>query len=335
MLRQLAMRSISALVAIFGASIISFILLRVLPGNPARLIVGPLATEAALQAQIEKMGLNDSLPVQYWRFISSFVQGDWGFSYSAGQPVLDQMTARLPASLELGFYAFLCGFVAAVVLAILVTYRRNRFLDGLTRGFVFLSLGLPPFWLALISLMVFFEWWGILPGPVGRLSEHAPPPHITGFFTIDAILAGQLGTFWDALRHLILPAIALGLAPLGFLVRLLRANLLDVSREQFVTVVESKGVSRWRAHTRHVLPNAFLPTLTAGGLLLAQLLSGSVLVEKVFTWPGVGTMVVDAILRQDFAVVQAFILLSAVLYVMVSLLVDILYGIIDPRLRES
>lgn len=326
----------SAAAAIFGASIVSFILLRVLPGNPARLIVGPLASDEAIAVQIEKMGLNDAIYTQYWRFISGFVQGDWGFSYSAGEPVIEQMRARLPASLELGMYAFLLAFVLAVVLALAATYRRRAAVDGTVRALSIFGLGMPPFWLALLLLIVFSVSLGVLPGPGGRLGVGSiPPPGVTGFFTIDALLAGQFSVFGDAVAHLILPAVALGLAPFGFLVRLLRANLLDVSREPFITVVRSKGIGAWLTYWRHALPNAFLPTLTASGLLFAQLLGGSVLVEKVFDWPGMGSLVVDAILRQDFAVVQSFIMLSALVYVLVNLLVDILYGVIDPRVRQS
>ena len=334
MLRVVISRVGSALVAIFGASILAFVFMRVLPGDPARLIAGPLASEEAIEAQRERLGLNDSLPVQYWNYITDFLQGDWGFSFGAGQPVTTQVGNRLPASVELGLYAFVLCFVFAVGLALFVTYRRRPLADGIVRGISFFGLGTPPFWFGLVLLIVFFEYLGWLPGPEGRLSPGTtPPPEITGLYTIDALLAGEPGTFWDAIEHLILPSVALALAPFAFLVRLLRASLLEVSREPFIVVVRSKGLGRWAAFSRHALPNAFLPTLTAAGLLLAQLLAGSVLVEKVFDWPGVGALVVDSILRQDFAVVQAFILLGAFAYVVVNLIVDILYGVIDPRVR--
>jgi ABC-type dipeptide/oligopeptide/nickel transport system permease component len=224
--------------------------------------------------------------------------------------------------------------VFAVSLAVIATYL-GRGIDVTVRVTSFLALGIPPFWFGLISLIVFFEALGIAPGPFGRLSFAERPPHFIGLFVIDAIVAGQWTTAREALAHLALPAIALGLAPYGYVVRLLRANILDSSRAPHVRVALSKGITRWRAHRRHVVPNAILPTITASGLLLAQLLGGSVLVEKVFNWPGVGTLVVDAILRQDFAVVQAFILLSALIYVAVNLVVDVLYGMLDPRLRRT
>jgi ABC-type dipeptide/oligopeptide/nickel transport system permease component len=333
-LRVILSRVGSALIAIFGASIISFILLRVLPGDPARLIAGPLASEETIEAQREQLGLNDPLWVQYWNYITDFLQGDWGFSFGAGQPVATQVESRLPASIELGLYAFLLCFGFALALALFVTYRRRPVADAVVRGVAFFGLGTPPFWFGLVLLIVFFEFLGWLPGPEGQLSPGTPPPpEVTRLYTIDALLAGEFQTFWDAVRHLILPAIAFALAPFAYLVRLLRASLLEVSREPFLVVIRSKGLGRWTAFSRHALPNAFLPTMTAAGLLLAQLIAGSVLIEKVFNWPGVGALVVDSILRQDYAVVQAFVLLGAFVYVGVNLIVDILYGVIDPRVR--
>lgn len=336
MIRVGANRLGGAVGALLGASILAFFVLRIVPGDPARLVVGPLATPQALKAQERAMGIGRPLPEQYWKFIEGFFTGNWGFAYSAGQSVRTEIGDRLPASLELGLFAFLFAIVLAVLLALLSTYRRRPIVDGLVRALSFLGLGTPPFWFGLIALLLLSQVWGILPGPDGRLSANvAAPPSLTGFYTIDALIAGQWGTFRDALAHLILPAITLGLAPFAFLVRLLRANLLDISRESFIVVVRSKGVGRWGAHARHALPNASLPTLTAGGLLLAQLLSGSVLVESVFNWPGVGQLVVSSIQRQDFAVVQTFVLLSAFAYVAINLVVDILYGVLDPRVRVA
>lgn len=336
MARFVASKLLGGAAAVFGASVLAFVFLRMLPGDPARQVLGPLASDQAVAQLRADMGLNDALWVQYGRYVSDFFTGDWGFSYTAGQDVSQQMSSRLPASIELGLWAFILAFVAAVALALLSTYRRRPVIDGLTRGAAFVGLGTPPFWLALILLVVFFSELGVLPGPEGRVTPGAPlPPKLTGMVTIDALLTGHLAIFWDAFKHLLLPAVALGLGAFALLVRLLRANLLEVGREPFLIVVRAKGVSRWTAHRRHALPNAFLPTLTAGGLLLAQMIAGSVLVEKVFNWPGVGTLVVDSILRQDFSVVQAFILLSACAYVAVNLVVDVLYGVLDPRVRAE
>jgi len=332
--RVVASKLSGAVIAVFGASLVAFLFLRALPGNPARLIVGPLATPQAIVNQEHTMGLNQPLWVQYWRYIKGIFSGNWGFSYSTGETVRSELFSRLPASLELGLYAFLFAFVFAVLLALIATYRRRPWVDGTIRAISFFGLGTPPFWFGLVALLLLSQIWPIFPGPEGRLSLNVvAPPTVTHLYTVDALIAGQWSTLLNALWHLALPAITLGLAPFAFLVRLLRANLLDTSRENFIVVARSKGLGRFAAFARHALPNAFLPTLTAGGLLLAQLLAGSVLVEEVFNWPGVGQFVVNAILEQDYSVVQTFVLLSAVAYVFVNLVVDILYGVVDPSVR--
>lgn len=329
-------RLTGAVAAIVSASILSFLFLRALPGNPARLIVGPLAPESTVLAQAHAMGLDQPLPVQYLRYVGAFMRGDWGFSYSSGAPVTDLIGRRLPATIELAIAAFVLALLAAVLLALLVTYRQRPVLDGIVRGLSFLGLGTPPFWLALILLLVLAQQFSIMPGPEGRLSpDTTPPPHVTGLFTVDSLLTGDPRTFLDAMRHIVLPAFALAFAPFAYLLRLLRANLLDVSHERFILVARATGLSRWQAFVRHALPNAFLPTLTASGLVFAQLITGSVLVEKVFDWPGVGALVVDSVLQQDYAVAQTFILLSAVAYVAINFTVDVLYGVIDPRVRAE
>ena len=334
MLRSIFNKLASSIATIFGASVVAFVLLRVLPGDPARLIAGSLASEEALAGVRRQLGLDQLLHIQYLRYISDFFSGDWGFSFSTGAPVQEVLQSRFPATAELAFYAFIFAFLSALVLALLATFRGRSFVDGLLRMLSSIGLGTPPFWFAILILIVFFEQLGLLPGPSGRLGMATiPPPHATGFYTIDALLAGQWDVFREAAVHLVLPVVSLGLVPFSFLVRLLRANLLETSSQPFIVVVRSKGISQWRTHLRHTLPNAFLPTLTASGLILAELLTGSVLVERIFSWPGIGALVVDSIKRQDFAVVQTFILISASLYIVVNLLVDVLYGVIDPRTR--
>jgi ABC-type dipeptide/oligopeptide/nickel transport system permease component len=329
-----ARRVIGSIGAIFGATILAFIIMRALPGNPARLIVGPLATPQALASVSHQIGLDKPLFTQYWLYISNFFRGDWGYSYSDGQSVKSLIGERLPATIELALFSFVFTMISSVVLALLVTYRRRPLADRILRAVAYLGFGTPPFFVALLLLIVFFRSLHWLPGPEGRLGlQETPPPTVTHMYTIDSLIAGQWGTFWSAIKHLILPSIALGLASFSFIVRLLRANLLEVSREPFLTVSRGKGLRRWTAFRRHALPNAFLPTLTIAGLVLGEFLAGSVLIERVFNWPGVGSLVFEAIVKQDYAVVQTFILLSAVMFVLVNLIVDLLYSVIDPRVR--
>ena len=321
-----------SLVTIFGASLVAFVLLRLLPGDPAELVAGRLASAQEVAQTRQAMGLDSPIPVQYGDYIWGFLHGNWGYSYSFGLPVRSLIASRLPASLELGLAAFVVAFFAAVLLALASV--RYRLADWFVRPLSFLGLGTPPFWLALLLLVLFTQDTHWFPGPEGRLSGGlTPPPTVTGFYTIDSLVAGQWSIFGNALWHLVLPVAALAFVSFAFLVRLLRANLLEVSREPYVAVVRGKGLSRGQALRRHALPNAFLPTLTVGGLVLAELLAGSVLIETVFDWPGVGALVAQSIQRKDYAVVEIFILLSAVVYVVVNLIVDLLYGVIDPRIR--
>lgn len=334
--RMIIGRIVSSLSAIVGASLLAFLFLRVAPGNPARLILGQFASDEAVADLSRQMGLEDPLPVQYWHYLTSFFSGEWGFAYSIGQDVRAALADRLPASIELGLFAFVMALLTAGVLAIAVTYRERRGLDGAVRVFGFLGLGLPQFWLGLVLLLVGSQWLGLFPGPDGRLSDGVEAPaSITGLITVDALLTGRIGTFLDALWHLLLPGFTLGIASLAFLTRLLRANLKDISHEPFILVSESKGLSRLRTFTRHALPNASIPTLTAAGLIFGQMLAGSVLVEAIFEWPGVGKLVTDGILAHDYSVVQTFILLAAVMYVIVNLIVDIVVARIDPRQRVT
>ncbi len=334
MARVIALRVLGSIGAVFGATILAFVIMRVLPGNPARLILGPLATQHSVAALNHQLGLDRPLYVQYWRYVSDFFQGNWGYSYSDGATVRKLIGERAPATIELALFSFVITLVAAVSLALLSTYRHRPIADRIVRGVSYLGFGTPPFFLGLLLLVVFFKTLHVLPGPEGRLSVQAtPPPAVTRMYTVDALLAGELGTFWQAFLHLILPALALGISSFSFLVRLLRANLLEVSREPFITVARGKGLRRWSAFRRHALPNAFLPTLTAGGLVLGEFLAGSVLIEHIFNWPGVGSLVFEAIVKQDYAIVQTFILLSAVMFVLVNLAVDLLYAVIDPRVR--
>jgi ABC-type dipeptide/oligopeptide/nickel transport system permease component len=330
----IAKRVLGSLGAIFGATILAFIIMRALPGNPARLIVGPLATPQALASVSHEIGLDKPIFTQYWLFISHFFEGNWGYSYADGKSVSALIGERLPATIELAIFSFGITMICAILAALLVTYRRRPIADRILRGVAYLGFGTPPFFIALILLIVFFRSFHVLPGPEGRLGLQAnPPPTVTHMYTLDALIAGKFATFWSAIEHLILPGVALGLSSFSFIVRLLRANLLEVSREPFITVARGKGLRRWTAFRRHALPNAFLPTLTAGGLVLGEFLAGSVLIERVFNWPGIGSLVFDAIVKQDYAIVQTFILLSAVMFVLVNLIVDLLYAVIDPRVR--
>ena len=334
-MRFFAKRVAWGLATLFGASVIAFILMRVVPGDPARQAAGELSSQAAVQAEAHSMGLDRPLPVQYFRFVKGFFTGNWGFAYSMGIPARQAITSHLMATVELAFYAFVIAAVISLVLAVLAAYTRNRLVDGTIRALSSVGMATPQFYLALVALVLFTQRLHLLSGPEGRLSPNlSPPPHVTGFYTIDALLNGNLTVFGSAVSHLLLPCLVMSVVPTSFLMRLLRANLLETSRDHYMLVLTAKGTSRLSAYLRHALPNAALPTITAGGLILAEMLVGSVLTEKAFSWPGVGELVVSAVGAKDFSVVQSFVMLSAFAYVLVNTVVDLLYGVIDPRVRS-
>jgi peptide/nickel transport system permease protein len=321
---------------IVGASLFSFFLLRKLPGDPARLIGGELADEATIASLRNSMGLDNSLPTQFWNYLGAFLRGDLGFSYSTGQPVTELVRTRLPATVELGLTAVFMAVVLAMVLGAVAVYRRRRGADIALRTASSLAMGSPPFWLALVAILLLSVKVGIFPGPEGRLSAGAtPPPDVTGLYTVDALLAGQFATFIDAVRHLMLPALIIAVGPFAFLSRLFRSQLRNTLREPFIVVARSRGLSRGSVFLRHAVPNSVLSLVAATSMLFAELMTGSVLVEKIFGWPGVGSLTVEAILQKDFSVVQGVILLSAALYVTVSFLADIVYVAVDPRIRAG
>ncbi|MTD14150.1 ABC transporter permease subunit [Nakamurella sp. YIM 132087] len=315
------------------ASVVSFVVLRAVPGDPARLIAGSLATEDTLTAIRSQLGLDQPLISQYFKYVGDFVTLNWGYSYSNGAQVTEVMANRLPATMELALWAFIFAVIGALVLATLSSYRKGIF-AGVSKILSLIGLGTPQFWVALVLILVFSSGLGILPGASGRLTSFLqPPPKITGLYSIDALLSGQFVVFSDAMAHLLLPALCLAIIPASFLVRLITANQNDVAKAAFVTVVRSKGVTRWQTHRRHVLHNALLPAISSAGMILATMITGSVLVEQVFNWPGIGQVLVQGIQRQDFAVVQAFVLLSAVLYVVTNSIADGVMSLVDPRLR--
>ncbi|MFB7715131.1 ABC transporter permease [Streptomyces sp. NPDC056105] len=336
MLKVIAKRFGVAVATVLGSSVFSFFLLRKLPGDPARLIGGELADATTIDRLRASMGLNQSLLVQFWHYIAGFAQGHLGFSYSNGQPVTELVRTRLPATMELGIAGLVSAVLLATVSAAVAVYSRKRGADIALRSASSLAMGSPPFWLALIAILLLSVKFGVFPGPEGRLSpEIPPPPGVTGLYTVDALMAGQFGTFLDAAWHLVLPALIIAVGPFAFLSRLFRSQLRNTLREPFITVARSRGITRGAVFLRHAVPNSMLSLVAATSMLLAELLTGSVLVEKVFGWPGIGSLTVDSILQKDFSVVQGVILLSAVLYVCVSLLADMVYMAVDPRIRAG
>lgn len=336
MIHRLLSRVLVSLAALLGAALFTFVMLRVAPGDPARLVLGPFATSEVVNTLRSEMRLDQPLPAQFLHYLQDFVSGNWGWSYAMGDTVAHLLSDRLPATVELGLAAFVFALLAAIVCAVLMVYRSPSRIGQPVHAVTMFSLGVPQFWFGLMLLILLADLLPVFPGPEGRLaSDLAAPATVTGLYLVDAVLEGNPLVALDALRHLILPAITLGMLPFGFLTRLLSANLRDARNEPFVLVMLSRGLSRGSIFLRYILPNALVPTLTASGLILGQLLAGSVLVERVFNWPGAGALVTQGVLQQDYSVVQTYILLSAILYLTANLLIEIVTAFIDPRLRRQ
>jgi len=330
---SLVIRRIGWTIAVlFVASVIAFVLLRVAPGNPAREILGPTATPAAVQNLRDEMGLNKSVPDQYWIYVTHMVRGDFGTSWQDREPVSRELGQRIPATIELALYAILLAVILAIPMGVFAATHR-RF-DRVSRWGAVIGLGTPSFWLGLLLILVFFTKLHIAPAPFGRLSPSVvPPPKVTGLYTLDALIAGEPSVFFNALWHLLLPAITLGLPLTAYLSRIVRRSMADVSRLDFVRTARAKGAPEWRVLFRHALPNAMLPVITLSALAFGDLLAGAVLVEAVFSWPGVGGWVAQSILSQDYAPVQAAVILAALVYSVLNMAADVLYGVVDPRVR--
>ncbi|GHV78969.1 ABC transporter permease [Spirochaetia bacterium] len=336
MIKKTILRLASAVFAVFGASVLSFVLLRFAPGDSVGLVLGPFATEAAKIQLAAEMGLDKSMPVQYGLYVRDLFSGNWGYSYSMGQPIYELFASRLPASLELSMAALFFTFITALLLALVKTYTKR---GGIKKGidlFCYAGYSMPQFFLGLMALVIFSGALGIFPGPEGRTRFPLfSLPRTTGFLILDSLIAGNLPLFLDALWHLVLPAFTLGLYSTAFLTRILQANLEQAYGEKFITVSLSRGISEWYALVRHALPNALVTTATAAAVLTGILITGTMLVETVFAWPGIGALITLSIQKKDFSVVQAFVFFSAVIFILSNLVVEVLITKIDPRLNGT
>lgn len=335
MAKIVVLRMAMLVMVMLGVSIITFFVARIIPGDPALLIAGPRATPEMLATIRTDLGLDQPIFVQYVGYMRDLLQGDLGASIMTGKPVGPELFRYMPATLELMLMALFLTLAIGVPLGVLTALRRDRWLDTVGRGFAMIGISMPTFWVGLLLILVFYGWLGILPGS-GRLDTGlAAPPFVTGLYLVDGLIAGDLLVVKSAFNHLLLPAAALALASIGIVVRMIRASMIDVMNEDYIRTMRAFGLSRRTIIGKHALPNALLPFVTVLGLELATLLFGSVIVESVFAWPGVGSYVLSAILNLDFPIVMGFTILASVVYVFANLLVDLAYLLLDPRMRGS
>jgi peptide/nickel transport system permease protein len=334
MLRFVVRRLLLLIPILLGLSILVFLWIRALPGSPATALLGERATPAAIEALNKQYGLDKPIHEQYFAYVKQTASGNFGTSQTSRRPVFVEFRQRFPATIELAVSAMLFSILLGIPLGFLAAKRYGGLLDQFSLVASLLGISIPIFVLAIILKYIFAVKLGLLP-TVGRISVLITIDHPTNFYLLDSLLAGNLGAFWDVIKHLILPAIALGSIPLAIIARITRAAVLDVQNEDYVRTARAKGVPPRTVDTRHILRNAMLPIATIIGLQTGLLLSGAVLTETVFAYPGVGTWLVDAIRARNYPVLQGGILFIAFIFVLVNLIVDLSYALLNPRIRLS
>jgi len=334
MLAKIGRRLLTVVPTIIGVIIVTFMLTRVLPGDPAIYFAGPAATPQSIAEIRKTLGLDRPLPVQFVHYVDDLAHGDLGNSLSTGQSVVTEIASRLPASAELTLFALVISMAVAVPLGILAAVRQGSWIDHICRIVATAGVSLPVFFTGLLLVYVFYFLLGWAPAPIGRLDVfYTPPTDYTGFYLIDGLLDLDVDTVWAALKQLILPALTLGIFALAPIARMTRASMLALLTSDFVRTARASGLSNRTVIITYAFRNAMLPVITTLGMVFSFLLGANVLVEKVFAWPGIGSYAVEALIASDFAPVQGFVLTMAILYVVLNLAIDMLYGVIDPRVR--
>jgi peptide/nickel transport system permease protein len=325
-------RLFQAIPALIGIIIVTFLLTRALPGDPAAYFAGPAANPESIAEIRKELGLDRTLPEQFFFYLGDLFTGDLGESISTGQPVVSELVSRLPASLELTLFALLFSASVAIPLGILAATRPNSWVDHACRFVTTAGVSLPTFFTGLALIYLFYYLLDWAPAPIGRLNIiYLSPPHVTGFYTVDALIDGDLETFRAALAQLILPAVTLGLFTLAPLARMTRASMLQVLGSDFVRTARAAGLSGRKVLYTYAFRNALLPVITTLGMVFSFTLGANVLVEKVFAWPGIGSYAIEALVVSDYAAVQGLVLTMAIMFVLLNLVIDVVYTLIDPR----
>lgn len=313
-------------------SFASFGFVRLIKGDPVQIMLGERAPAAEVEKFKQQMGLNDPVPVQYLRWMQQMLQGNMGKSLITRVPVTTELAYRLPATIEAIFFALLIGVTIGVGMGVLAAIRRNTALDFIANLVALLGVAMPVFWLALVMIYLFGVFLKILP-PGARIDAAIVIPPITGFYLIDSLLHGRIDWFLDALKHMVMPSVVLSTTVMPSIMRLTRASMLEVLRTDYIRTARAKGLKMAGVVVKHALRNAMLPVITTIGLQIGGLLGGAILTENAFSWTGMGQWFYGAISRRDYPVLQAAILLNATIFVIMTMLVDISYALIDPRIR--
>ena len=332
MLSYLIKRVLGVIPVLLCVSMLVFGFLRLIPGDPALIMLGERATEANIARVREQLGLNKPLHEQYLTFLGNALHGDLGRSVLRQEPVTREIIRRFPATIELAFAAMLIAVLVGIPAGVISAVRRGSWFDAGSMLVALTGVSIPIFWLGLMMIYLFAVVLQILPTG-GRLDAGVKFTPITNLILLDTLLRGNIPLFFQALRHLLLPALALGTIPMAIIARMTRSSMLEVLSQDYIRTAHAKGLRERLVVVRHALRNAWLPIITVVGLQTGRLLSGAILTETVFSWPGIGRWLVDAIYTRDYPIVQGVTLFIALIFVGVNLLVDILYALVDPRIR--
>lgn len=335
MLRFILRRLLATTLLIIGVILMTFALARLLPGDPARLIAGARADASAVQAVRDRLGLDDPIGTQFVTYIGNVLQGDFGTSIVTRRAISQDILTFFPATLELVLAAAAISLVMGVTLGVIASVFASRPPDVAVRGVAVFGLSVPDFWLALVFQLIFFATLGWLPFGSRLGTGVTPPDFVTGFMTVDALLAGRMDLFKDAATHMILPVLVLSIPSMSIIVRVVRTSMLEVLNQDYIRTARAKGISRLRLYTRHALSNSLLPIVTVFGLNLGLLISGAVFIELIYDWPGLGRYTANAISGSDYNAIMAITLVISVAYTLINFAVDLSYSFLDPRVKLS
>lgn len=319
---------------LFCVSVLVFLIMRVFSPDPALIVLGQHATTEKINAWRESMGLNDPIITQYLDYMNAVFHGDFGYSYFTNTPVTDELLARLPATIELSVLAIILAAVIGIFLGVLSAVKKNSIIDNLTMTSALIGVSMPVFWLGMLLIILFSGYLHWFPSG-GRIDTLMRPMDGTGFYLYDTLIIGDYEAFFNALSHAALPAVTLAGYSMAIITRMTRSSMLDILHQDYIRTARAKGLSAVSVIGKHAFRNAMLPIVTVIGLQFGSLLSGSILTETVFAWPGIGSYSVECILRSDFPVIQAVVLIIAVIFVVMNLFVDLLYAALDPRVKYA
>ena len=332
--KYLLKRMVFMILVLIGASILSFILVRVVPGDPARMLLPPQAKQEDIERMKAKMGIDRPYIEQYFSYMKSLLKGDLGFSYHTGRSVMDEFKHRLPATIELSILSLFLASIVGIWLGVISAVNKNGIFDHASRLFSIGGISAPGFWIGLLCIYVFYYRLGWVPAPTGRVNLlRGVYADGTGFLLYDAAIRGDWAMFKDAFMHLLLPVLVLSYSFLAMICRLTRSGMIEVSQQDYIKFAKTCGVKSKRIVWKYSLKNGIRPVLTMIGMFLAQLIGGVVFIETVFNWPGIGRYAVDSINFLDYGPIQGFIIFMALIYVVTNLLVDLIYMLIDPRIK--